>query len=222
FSYINVPFQQEAYIGTDYHTTTSGRTTYVANGGIEFQNCNPPLPKPMPVHLQSSLQTQFSLKLHQQCVQRMRLARDYRQSKLLVQGVQVVSKVITGVKLPFETSHSSTFTTSLFPDLVPCDFSDEEPAYETTALKFRRSRGIDKNEACNQFLHLCMNDGKNHSCTEFSLRRKYQVNRFYLYYSSIIKYVPPLFTFSYTKRKYCNHQKIRIRDFDESRRFKPP
>ncbi|GBN99238.1 hypothetical protein AVEN_87104-1 [Araneus ventricosus] len=109
----------------------------------------------------------------------MRLARDYRQSKLLVQGVQVVSKVITGVKLPFETSHSSTFTTSLSPDLAPCDFSsDEEPAYETTALKFRRSRGIDKNEACNQFLHLCMSDGKNHSCTEFSLRRKYQVNRF--------------------------------------------
>ncbi|GBO39032.1 hypothetical protein AVEN_131365-1 [Araneus ventricosus] len=35
----------------------------------------------------------------------------------------------------------------------------------------------------------------------------------------------PLFTFSYTKytkRKYCNRQKIRTRDFDESPRFRPP
>ncbi|GBN41841.1 hypothetical protein AVEN_196064-1 [Araneus ventricosus] len=34
----------------------------------------------------------------------------------------------------------------------------------------------------------------------------------------------PLFTFSYTKytkRKYCNRQKIRTRDFDESPRFRP-
>ncbi|GBN50752.1 hypothetical protein AVEN_145713-1 [Araneus ventricosus] len=33
------------------------------------------------------------------------------------------------------------------------------------------------------------------------------------------------FTFSYTKytkRKYCNRQKIRTRDFDESPRFRPP
>ncbi|GBM85130.1 hypothetical protein AVEN_67792-1 [Araneus ventricosus] len=26
----------------------------------------------------------------------------------------------------------------------------------------------------------------------------------------------------YTKRKYCNRQKMRTRDFDESPRFKPP
>ncbi|GBM14330.1 hypothetical protein AVEN_55327-1 [Araneus ventricosus] len=32
----------------------------------------------------------------------------------------------------------------------------------------------------------------------------------------------PIFTFSYTKRKYCNRQKIRTRDFDESPRFRPP
>ncbi|GBM21126.1 hypothetical protein AVEN_5447-1 [Araneus ventricosus] len=34
-----------------------------------------------------------------------------------------------------------------------------------------------------------------------------------------------IFTFSYTKytkRKYCNRQKIRTRDFDESPRFRPP
>ncbi|GBN71019.1 hypothetical protein AVEN_103257-1 [Araneus ventricosus] len=34
-----------------------------------------------------------------------------------------------------------------------------------------------------------------------------------------------LVTFSYTKntkRKYCNRQKIRTRDFDESPRFRPP
>ncbi|GBL98669.1 hypothetical protein AVEN_32892-1 [Araneus ventricosus] len=36
---------------------------------------------------------------------------------------------------------------------------------------------------------------------------------------------PPMFTFSYTKYtkiKYCNRQKIRTRDFDESPRFRPP
>ncbi|GBO28655.1 hypothetical protein AVEN_200531-1, partial [Araneus ventricosus] len=35
----------------------------------------------------------------------------------------------------------------------------------------------------------------------------------------------PLFTFSYTKytkRKYCNRQNIRTRDFDESTSFRPP
>ncbi|GBN90602.1 hypothetical protein AVEN_217014-1 [Araneus ventricosus] len=31
-----------------------------------------------------------------------------------------------------------------------------------------------------------------------------------------------IFTFSYTKRKYYNRQKIRILDFDESLRFRPP